>query len=174
MNPFANIISPLFLQTFNNSIDSLLVSGSLSIPCVLKYNNGSAEYCSNCIYDQITKTSSNRYNNTGPGPFANNTICPVCLSLGQVTTNTFTEVLHLATIFDSKYFMNISNKTVQIPDGAIQTLCSSEYLPKLRSANELSIQNTEQYGHYTYERAGDPSLMGLGDTHYCMIMWRRK
>jgi hypothetical protein len=174
MNPFSNVISAEFLSTYNQAIDSILQQGALSIPCILKYDNGSTDYCNNCIYDQISKTSSNQYNNTGPSQFGDGTICPVCLGFGLVKNNNYEETLYLATIFDSKYFMNINNKVVNIPDGSIQTLCSSTYLPKIRSANELMVKDTEIYGSYLYQRAGDPALMGLGSINYISTLWQRK
>lgn len=173
MNPFSNIISSDFLNTYINAIDSILQQGALSIACILKYDNGSSDYCNNCIYDQITKASSNQYNNTGPSPFAENTICPVCLGFGLVKNNNYEDTLYLATIFDSKYFIN-NNKIVNIPDGSIQTICSSTYLPKIRSANELTIKDAELYGSYIYERSTDPNLMGLGNINYISTLWHRK
>lgn len=175
MNPFANIISPTFLKTFNNAIDSLLMKNSLAIPCTLYYNNGlSQDYCNNCIYDQITKISSNQYNNTGPVPFADHSICPVCMGMGIVQTNKSTTTIDLAVIFDSKYFVNISNNVINIADGYIQTLCNISHMVQIRSAGSLSINDTEKYGSYSYDRAGDPNPMGLGDTNYIITMWKRK
>ena len=174
MNNFNNVISKDFLDTFSHAIDALLQPNSLSIPCTLYYNNGSQTYCNNCIYDQITKTSANIYNDTGPIAFAEHTICPVCMGNGLINTTTKQQTIHLAVLFDSKYFVNISNNTINIPDGSIQTLCSIEYTPQLRSATELSIDSTAEYSNHTYERIGDPNPMGLGNTKYIMTFWKRK
>lgn len=174
MNNFNGIISKDFLHIFSNAIDALLEPNSLSVPCTLHYNNGSQSYCNNCIYDQITKTSANIYNGTGPISFTEYTICPVCMGLGLINSGVKEEVLHLAVIFDSKYFVNVSNNMLNISDGTIQTLCAAQYIPKIRSATELTVNISKEYTDHTYERIGDPNPMGLGNTNYIMTFWKRK
>lgn len=169
-----NIIDQNFLSYFNNAIDSLLAPGSLSISCTLTYENqASLTTCNNCIYDHITKSSSNIYNGTGPQNFPEYSICPICLGKGQIQGTIQQKTLNLAVIFDSKYFIN-TNKSIQIPDGTIQTLCSSKHMIDIRNATSLFINNKNQYGSYHYERAEDPVLCGLGNTDYIITTWNRK
>ena len=42
-----------------------------------------ASQCGNCVYDMVHKTSSNKYNGTGPKPFTGG-ICPSCKGCGTV------------------------------------------------------------------------------------------
>lgn len=173
---FDAIINTEFKRTFNSAIDALLKNTALTVPCKLLYSGGqNTTYCNNCIFDPISKLSSNMYNGTGPSPFTEQMICPVCMGMGLIQQDSF-EILYLAVIFDSKYFMNIrSGSVVNIPDGTIQTLCSIEYLPKIRNANEVIVDtNIESYGNYSYQRAGDPTPVGLGDNKYILTMWTRK
>ena len=164
-----------FKQTFNHAIDALLKNTALTVPCKLLYSGGeNTTYCNNCLFDPISKLSSNRYNGTGPASFAENTICPICMGMGLVQQDA-SEVLYLAAIFDSKYFMNITpGSVINIPDGSVQTLCSIEHLPKIRNANTIIIDtNISTYGGYTYQRSGDPMPVGLGDNKYVLTMWKR-
>ena len=175
-NPFSNIINSNFKNLFNDAIDSLLENNALTVPCRLIYSGSkNTTYCNNCIFDPISKLSSNIYNGSGPAPFAENSICPVCVGMGMKHGDS-TEVLYLAAIFDSKYFLNVSSgSTVNIVDGMVQTICHSALLPKIRNANEIIIDtNIEKYGGYSYQRAGDPSPAGFGDNRYIITMWKRK
>ena len=176
-NPFSGIISSEFKQLFNNAIDSLLENNALTLPCKLRYvGQQNPTFCNNCIYDPITKLSANLYNNTGPNPFADGTICPVCMGNGTtdsestITTKTF----NLAVIFDSKYFLN-ANKLINIPDGTIQTLCSIYLISHIRNANDMIVDTKIQnYGQYIYQRDSDPEPAGLGDNKYIITLWKRK
>lgn len=167
-SPFDTIISAEFKKTFNQAIDALLMDNALTVPCTLVYSGTeNTTYCNNCKYDPISKLSSSLYNGTGPVPFADNTICPVCVGLGMKNSDA-SEILYLAVIFDGKYFINItSSSTVNIVDGMVQTICHSSLLPKIRNANSIIIDNNiSKYGKYSYQRAGDPIPAGFGDNNY--------
>lgn len=174
-NPFSGIIQPELKSLFNNAIDALLEQNALTVSCKIRYSGQqNSTFCYNCIFDNISYLSSNIYNNTGPSPFPEGSICPVCMGMGMIT-NDASENIALACIFDSKYFINWSSKTVNIPGGTIQTICLSSLLPKIRNANEIIIDaDLEQYGNYVYERASDPEPLGFGDNRYIITMWKRK
>jgi hypothetical protein len=171
-----NLIDSNFKNLFNQAIDSLLSANALTVPCLLKYNNASNEIlCNNCIFDSISLLSSNRYNGSGPQPFPENTICPICLGSGKLSDYTKQEVLHLAVIFDSKYFLNYDNKIINIPRGSIQTISKIDTIHKLRNANEIVFDtNIKSYGDYIYQRSGDPEPCGLGSHDYISVLWTRK
>lgn len=175
-NPFSNLINSEFKKIYNDAIDSLLENTALTVLCTFKYSGvGSPVYCGNCIYDTISGLSSNKYKSGGPNPFAEGSICPVCMGMGTTSSISSSEKIYLACIFDSKYWMNWSSKTMNIPDGMVQTICKVELLPKIRNASEIIIDaNIAKYGNYTYERAGDPEPAGLGNNSYIITMWKRK
>lgn len=174
-NIFKDIISNEFKELFNNAIDSLLTDTSLTIPCRLKYySDGNISFCNNCLYDSISKLSSNMYNNTGPNAFKSGSICPVCFGRGSISSDS-QEVLYLSVMFDSKYWLNKSANIINIPNGGVQTLCLLSYLPKIRNVNEIVFDTTiEGYGNYIYERNGDPEPVGFGSNRYIITMWKRK
>ena len=73
-NPFDSIISSDFKQLYNNAIDGLLKQNALTVPCRIKYSGQqNTTLCNNCIFDPISKLSSNIYNNTGPNNFSEGT-----------------------------------------------------------------------------------------------------
>jgi hypothetical protein len=174
-NPFSNIISANLKQTYKDAIDAILAQNALTVPCTLKYSNSANNIlCNNCIFDPISKTSSSLYNQVGPSPFPDHTICPVCLGMG-VTKNSVEEIIHMAVIFDSKYFLNWSSKTMNIPAGAVQTICSISLIDKIKDANEVVFNNNiSNLGNYIYQRAGSPEPCGLGDHNYIITMWVKK
>ena len=179
-NPFSGIISSELKGLYNNAIDALLENNALTLPCKLRYSGQQNQqtFCNNCIYDPSTKLSSNIYNGTGPNPFADHSVCPVCLGNGTAnsdTVSTSSTVLYLAIIFDSKYFLNVSNKVINIPNSHIQTICNIKYISHLRNTNDMVVDTQiEPYGHYVYERDGDPEPAGFGSSRYIITMWKRK
>jgi len=168
-----NIISQNFKNIFNMAIDEILSNHGLTMPCRLQYANTNPILCNNCLFDQIANRSSSIYNNEGPAPFANLTICPICNGQGFTITSK-EETLNLAVIFDSKYWLKIKYDPVKITDGTIQTICSSTLLNKIRNTQRLLVDiNKQNDGTYLYERDCDPELAGFGDTRYIITMWKR-
>jgi hypothetical protein len=172
-NPFENIISTELKQIYKYAIDEILSAHGLSIPCTLYYDKHTTDsFCSNCTIDPISQISSNIYNGTGPSPFPENTICPVCGGSGMVNGEK-TEILYLGVLFDNKYFIKpINNAIINWPNNAIQTICSATLANKLRAAARMSISGTAaQYTSYEYIRQSDPQPIGFGDTNYVVTLW---
>jgi hypothetical protein len=72
---------------------------------------------------------------------------------------------------ESKYFMNIDSKVVNIPDVSIQTICHKDHVLDIRNANALVI---EQMPDISYERVQDVTYAGLGDLDYIITNWKRQ
>lgn len=176
-NIYDNIFSSSngFKGVFNDAIDSLLSQNGLTLPCRFIYSNTNPVLCSNCLFDAVSNRSANRYNGTGPSPFADYSICPICNGFGYDSDNK-EELVYLGVLFDSKHWFNWNNKsnTIRVPDGMVQTICKAELLPKIRNADKILIDtNNEVYGSYYYIRANDPEFAGFGDTRYIFTMWQR-
>jgi hypothetical protein len=164
------IISEALKNLYKIQINELLSSHGLTNQCTLNFNNGSADYCNNCVYDSISKVSANIYNGSGPQPFPEYTMCPVCMGLGVKKTNAKTKTIYLAVIFDSKYFINLNSRVANIPDGTIQTICHKNYTLDIRSSSSLSISTVP---NIFYERIEDVNPVGLGDLDYIFTTWKR-
>lgn len=165
------MINQSFKNLFNHHITSLIGENGLGSNCTLKFNNSVTELCNNCVYDSLSKASSNIYNDTGPSPFSDGTICPVCMGIGSVQTNSTTYPVNMAVIFDSKYFFNISNKVVNLPNSTIQTICGIEHLNYINNCYELIVDSVP---NQSYERYESPNPCGLGDQNYIITTWRKK
>lgn len=182
MNPFENIITSEHKKIYNQAIDALLAESGITVSCKFVYvsqPDTNSMLCNNCIFDSIIKLSSNIYNGSGPVPFDNAAVCPVCLGAGftkqEDKDNIYEESIYLGVISDSKFFIKSGSQTINIPDGSIQTYCSINLLPKIRNASYLIVDpSLEKYGNYAYERNGDPDPTGFGDNNYILTMWKRK
>lgn len=166
-----DIITPEVKAVFNGAIDALLKEGALSIPCQLKYSGTHQTLCPNCIYDPISKRSANKFKVSGSIPFNEGQICPVCSGRG-LSQGDSSETISMGVIFDSKYFVKWGSDTVRIPDGVIQTLCSSSYIAKIKNASQVSLEANGSL--FVYTRLTEPQPMGFGDTNYILTMWQRQ
>ena len=168
-----NIITPQLKALYNEAIDSLIGQNGLAVPCKIIYDSLKRSTCTNCVVDPIQQRSSNKYNGTGPVPFPNMGICPVCAGYGFIDMSA-EETVYLAVIFDSKYWFNWGSKVINVQDGMVQTICKIELLPKIRNAQYMSMDtNIQPYGGHSYALAGDPSPCGLGSNKYIITMWSR-
>lgn len=165
-----SIINQEFKNLYKTMIDELLGVNGLTNKCTLYFNNNSTAYCHNCLYDKASEMSSNVYNGSGPAPFDEYTICPVCMGSGKTLLNTKNKTLSLAVIFDSKYFLNLANKLVNIPEGTVQIIAPKNYAEDLKTCSYLVI---DAYPSIKYERIDDINLSGLGDLNYIFLNWRR-
>jgi hypothetical protein len=175
MNNFNNLITSEFKNIFNDAIDALLADNALTVQCRLKYALSEPTLCNNCIYDPISRLSSNIYNGSGPSAFADGQICPVCLGKGTLLISN-EELLYMAVIFDSKYWLNWGSDTVEVPTGQVQTLCSIDYFTKIINTQEIVFDTSllPQLGAKPYERNGEPRPYGLGSNRYISTMWKLK
>lgn len=170
---FNNIITKEFKQLFNSAIDTLLAENALTVPCKLKFESMKRDLCYNCVFDPMANRSANIKKDNAPIDFPDYSICPVCNGFGYVDTSK-DEIVNLAIIFDSKYWLNWGSKSMNIPEGTVQSLCSISLLPKIRNCKEMIMDtNLAEYGNYNYSRSGDPEPVGLGSNEYIITMWRR-
>lgn len=169
MNPFSHLLTPEFKNLFIQAIDTILDPNSgLVNSCTLEYSGAptSQTICNNCIYDTISLVSSNIYNGSGPQPFSDGAICPVCEGIGLMPSSgpVASESVSLAVITDSKSFINVSD-AVNISSGTIQTLCRIDLLPKLNNAAQLVFNDIK------YRRLAMPQTCGLADHQYVVVLW---
>ena len=170
---FDKVITPEFKKLFKDSIDTLLATNALSVPCTLKFESINRELCYNCEFDPITKRSANIPKDSPTIAFAHQSICPVCNGFGFID-KAKDEIITLGIIFDSKYWMNWGSESINISDGMVQSICSITLLPKIKNCKEMIIDNNiSTYGNYRYSRAGEPNPVGLGSNDYIITMWQK-
>lgn len=164
------LITSEMKQMFNQAIDSLLEETALTIPCTLKYGSTQPSYCPNCEIDPVANKSSNIYKTSGPNPFEENSICPVCMGKGYIPGSD-TEIVYLGVLANISPWYDWGSKTMRIPDGGtVQTLCKAELVAKLTAADYITFGS--EYNS-TYTLAGAPQVVGFGDTNYVWSIWRQ-
>lgn len=167
-----NIITSNLKSTFNNFIDELLRSNSLSLPCKLIYEGSSFDECSNCYIDPISHKSGNRYKSGGPIVFADGQICPYCRGLGG-TYNEAYDLLDMLVVLDYKYWVNFNSK-VHSPDGLIQTITKLSDYAKIKKCNKLIVDtNITNYTENYFQRNSEPQPAGLGESSYFFTFWKK-
>ena len=170
---FDKVITPEFKKLFKDSIDTILAQGALTVPCTLEFESMKRDLCYNCEFDPITQRSANMPKSGASVEFAHQTICPVCNGFGYVDTSK-DEIINLAIIFDSKYWLNWGSSSINISDGMVQSICSISLLPKIKNCRQMIMDNNiATYGHYNYSRAGEPQPVGLGSNDYIITMWQK-
>lgn len=155
---------------FNTQIDIILADTGLTIPCSLVYETSKITDCPNCIYDTISKKSSNQYQGGGPIPFSNGQTCPFCLGTGTTSSAVAETAINLAVITDSKKFVGPVNS----PNIVAQTICSIDHLDAIKKASKV-IFNTDisSLTNNIFVRANEPEPVGLGDSKYIFTNWER-
>jgi hypothetical protein len=165
------LITKEFKDIYRTMINELLSAHGLTNQCTLYYQNSMIEYCDNCLFDPVTRVSSNIYNSVGPRSFIDNTICPECMGAGIKNKNSKTKTITLAIIYDTKYFLNFDSRVVNVPVGSIQTICAIKYSHDIMNSSALSI---DAIPNAFYERATDVNPVGLGDLDYIFVNWKKQ
>ncbi len=105
------------VQTIQDATDDLI--NQLGKLCRLIYPPNVSD-CPNCIFDDTTGRSSNRYNGTGPQPFPDGTICPVCNGTGHVSTQV-TKDITLLCDWEPKGLYLIAEGNIITPNSYLET-----------------------------------------------------
>jgi len=162
-------LSPL-KQIYNQQMEIILCKNGLTIPCSLLYDSTRPTACPNCIYDSISKKSSNNYKTDGPIPFTNGQTCPYCLGKGITTSSIAQTETHFVVLTDSKNFIDIANAA----NTDAQTICSIEYLDQIRKASKAIFNtNIPELTNNIFIRSNEPTPIGLGDNRYIFTNWKR-
>ena len=172
-NPFSGIITQGLKDLHKNMIDALLEDTALSRPCRLVYSSTKYEDCNNCIFDNIGRRSSGRYQPGGPVSFNLGATCPVCNGIGRIATEESEDNIYLCILWDYKQWINFDVR-VQSPEGKVQTLCSIDLTPKIKRANYIILAtDVEEYIHHKFQRDSEPQPCGFGANNYISVMWKR-
>ena len=168
------LITADFKALFKSSIDSLLETTGLTLPCRPVFTDNDTTECPNCYFDSISNRSSNTYRENGPIPFYNGN-CPYCYGVGLIYTDTSLD-LSMVVIWNYKDwigFNGIPDNTL-IPFGQAQTMSALSTLSSIKRSKELIIDtNLETYTNNRFERTGEPNPIGLGSDDYIVTTWKK-
>lgn len=156
---------------YNNTIDQLIASNGLGVPCSFVFESASRTQCPNCNFNPITGRSNNTYNGSGPAYFPNNQPCPICAGEGAIFNST-NETIDLIVILDYKKFINAGN--ANIPVGSMQSICGIDKYTKIKNATHIIVDtNITKYTQNKFTRISEPQPVGLGDNRYIFTNWER-
>lgn len=172
-NPYSGIISASLKDTFNYAIQALLEDTALTVQCKLYFENTKLEDCPNCIYDPITRKSSNRFQPGGPIPFVVGQICPYCAGSGNLSYSQ-EETVYLGIIkpvFFGGSSLELTN--VNFVDGMIQSLSGIDLYAKLKNASHIIIDtNLTTITNSKFIRVKDPIPVGFGGNDFIITTWQ--
>lgn len=172
-NPFSGIITSGHKELFKNMIKALLENTALTVPCKIVFENTKLEDCPNCIYDTISRRSSNQYQIGGPIPFINGQICPYCAGAGSLSYSE-DSTIYLGIIKPVFFGMSpLELENINFIDGKIQTLSEIKYYPKLKNASHIIVDtNITDLTLNKYVRFRDPIPVGFGDNSFIITTWQ--
>jgi len=172
-NPFAGIITATHKELFNNMIYSLLEDTALTVPCKLIYGDTKFVECENCIINNMTGRSANKYKALGPVPFNDGQICPYCNGQGKKAVESSESGIYIAVIWDYKHFYD-APAHVNVSSGHIQTLTKLSLLSKIKQTKEILVNtDLEEYVKHRFIRDGEPNPAGWGDNEFAFTLWKR-
>ena len=173
MSIFNGIITSAHKQTFKDMINALLEDTALTVPCTLVFENTKLQDCPNCVYDAISRRSSNIYQVSGPIPFIDGQICPYCAGVGSLSFSK-EEELYLGIIKPAFFGMApLELESVNFVDGKIQSLCNIQHYAKIKNASYVIIDtNITDLALNKYIRYRDPIPMGFGDNSFIVTTWQ--
>jgi hypothetical protein len=173
MSIFTGIITSAHKQTFKDMINALLEDTALTVPCKLVFENTKLQDCPNCIYDSISRRSTNRYEPGGPIPFIDGQICPYCAGVGSLSFSNEKE-LYLGIIKPAFFGMApLELESVNFVDGKIQSLCNISHYANIKNASYIIIDtNITDLSLNKYIRYRDPIPMGFGDNSFIVTTWQ--
>jgi len=156
---------------YNNQMNLLLANDGLTTLCTLNFGVTQKNECPNCVFDFGLQKSANQYKNGGPIPFDLGRICPYCHGIGYLSTIT-SEDIYLAIIWDYNKWIN-PPVDIANPNGFIQTICSKDYLWKIRQAKSLIVNYHKDLSNPVFELYKEPEPAGLGDNNYLVCFWTK-
>jgi hypothetical protein len=173
-NPFLNLLSAQFKQTFINAIDSVLDSSGLTLPCQLTFADTTYTECPNCVYDTMSQMSSNVYKTGGPIVFTQGN-CPYCRGIGTIAIDNIS-LIYMVVLWNYKDWIGWQGIPDQsmTPFGQVQTLSKMTTLPDIKNAKEVLLDvDIAKYVQHRFQRVGEPNPIGFGTSSYIATMWKR-
>ena len=167
----AIVIPSGVFNIYNDAVDLFVRTATLVYP-------EKKEQCPNCYLDTMgTRTRSvSLYRSGGPYPFDRGMPCPYCNGKGYKAVET-TEDVSIRIYWDRKNWYNVGIP-LDLPQGAIQTICNMTDLPKLERAKYLipkDYGNISNYETMKFVRSGPSFPQGFkqNPVKYAVTFWNR-
>lgn len=170
-NPFSGIITESLKQTFRDAIDALLEESALTVRCRFNYGDTKFTVCPNCLPGKNGR-SANKYNGTGPAPFDNRQICPVCAGVYKIPVDT-NEVISLMVIYNVGNWLKLPSN-INNPDAYVASFSDMTTYPKMKQVKDI-LFDVDIEGNYdsVYQRYGELQPIGWGKNSYVLSTWKK-
>lgn len=160
------VIPSAILDEADWIIDSFI--DTLGRNCKLIYPPKDSE-CPNCIFDTGTKRSSGIYKTSGPSPFANYTVCPVCGGEGR-SVKSIEESIKLRVYWSPKEWIRIPIPA-STSNAVAQVIGYITDLPKLKMAQSIILEsNIDNYHTYKVQPMGEALPHGFQRRYFIQYM----
>lgn len=164
-----NIPNSIF-EIYNDAVTLFERSAVLYFP-------ESRQECPNCYLNTMGMggQSMGFYRAGGPEPFDSGLPCPHCGGAGYRSIEETLEI-PMRIYWDKKLFMK-GGPSIDIPEGAIQTISKLIYFPQLNSCNYIipKYDGIEEYSPERFFRMGDPYPQGFKQNpiKYIVAYWAK-
>jgi hypothetical protein len=128
--------------------------------------------CPNC-FASAEGRSAGIYNGTGPTPFPDYSLCPVCLGEHQVGSQETVTLRMGVAESPSEWWIKVP--PAEVSEGMIQTKCFQTDLPNILAARRIRrLSNIGNYRNPEYELAGEPlDTNSVVPDRYAVMLWKR-
>ena len=155
---------------YNEAVDLFARTATLVYP-------EKREQCPNCYMNTmgVRNQSISSYRTGGPYPFERGMPCPYCNGKGYKAVEA-TEDITLRIYWDRKFWAKVGN-SIDMPDGAIQTIALMTDLEKIQKSKYLipNYDGIEKYDKMRFEKSGASYPQGFKQnaTKYIVTFWNR-
>jgi len=147
-----------------NAMVSDMINLNFGVYCLLQYPP-LLEDCPNCIFDSLSRKSSNRYQSGGPQPFSFG-VCPWCNGDGTISRTTANTTIKLRVYYQRKDWIKL-DIPLDVPDGYVQVIGHMYDLDNFMRAQSVILNSDLRSQHeWKFVRAGQPVPHGLGEKRF--------
>ena len=180
-NPFSGLITSDFTDLWKNAIESLLeVGGCCSTACRFVYEGTKFSSCPNCLYDAVGNKSSNRFQDGGPMPFRNGSMCPMCNGAGKLMESDRTEINYMVVIWSYEGWKQLGLNSIignspNLSQGEALSLSVVSLYPNIMRANYVILDTSLEGAEDThYQRLGKPDPVSFGGSaKFLLTKWQK-
>jgi hypothetical protein len=176
-------IPPDIIQAASDGFDDLI--DYFGKPCKMIYASAQ-QTCPNCIVNPETGDSTNKYNGTGPEPFPDGQICPICEGKGKITAGGGYDIIQMSldwnprTWFEAPWIHLTQGDTgagpspLRVSGAAVQSKGYMTDLPKVLAAESAILDINDQYFTNNFTLLGEPWSPGsIVKERYFYALWQK-
>lgn len=142
--------------------------------CQLIFPQTGQVFCPNCVWDSMTRRSSNVYKSGGPVPFGQGGFCPVCGGKGVMPPPAKTKTITMIVRWNPGEFLILPGE-IEVPYSVCETEGHIADWPSVQQARVMMIETPiSGLMRQRFELSGEPidaNSISQGQTFSCH--WKR-